>query len=109
MQDGKVVSAGGGRPFKNVFDALVRTARAEGFAGLYRGFGITFLGSAPASCLYFTTYEVRATCHVDTLTVYRHTLPDANGDALPRRRSRRPSACLKGSSTSSCHTSWVEW
>ena len=59
VQDGKLVSANGGKPFKNVFDALARTARSEGLLGLYRGFGVAFIGSAPASCLYFTSYEVR--------------------------------------------------
>eukprot|EP00929_Paragymnodinium_shiwhaense_P123814 TRINITY_DN9810_c0_g1_i2.p1 TRINITY_DN9810_c0_g1~~TRINITY_DN9810_c0_g1_i2.p1 ORF type:complete len:324 (+),score=59.96 TRINITY_DN9810_c0_g1_i2:78-1049(+) len=43
--------------FKNTFDALQRTAALEGVRGLYRGFGIAFLGSAPAGCIYFTTYE----------------------------------------------------
>jgi hypothetical protein len=34
------------------------TLHKEGVRGLYRGFGITFLGSAPATCLYFTSYEL---------------------------------------------------
>jgi hypothetical protein len=33
------------------------TVRAEGFRGLYAGFPVTFFGSAPAACIYFTTYE----------------------------------------------------
>jgi hypothetical protein len=44
--------------YKNVFDAFSRIARTEGVFGLYRGFGITFLGSAPASMIYFTSYEL---------------------------------------------------
>jgi hypothetical protein len=30
--------------------------RAEGARALYRGFGVAFVGGAPASCLYFGTY-----------------------------------------------------
>lgn len=44
--------------YRHAGHALVAIARSEGLAGLYRGFGITFLGSAPASLLYFTSYEV---------------------------------------------------
>lgn len=33
------------------------TVRAEGLRGLYSGFGVTFLGGAPAACIYFTTYD----------------------------------------------------
>ena len=29
-----------------------------GFRGLYRGFGITATGSAPAMCLYLSSYEI---------------------------------------------------
>lgn len=36
---------------------LSSTMRSEGVRGLYRGFGIAFFGSAPATCLYFTSYE----------------------------------------------------
>lgn len=32
--------------------------RAEGVRALYRGFGVAFVASAPASCLYFSAYEV---------------------------------------------------
>lgn len=49
-------SSSGG--YRHVGDALSRVWRAEGLSGLYRGFGTTLIGSAPASCLYFTTYEV---------------------------------------------------
>lgn len=34
--------------------AFMKTYRVEGIRGLYAGFGIAFLGSAPAACLYFT-------------------------------------------------------
>ena len=37
--------------------AIIQTYRHNGIRGLYAGFGAAFLGSAPASCLYFTTYE----------------------------------------------------
>jgi hypothetical protein len=30
----------------------------EGIRGLYRGFGVTLLAGAPASMLYFTSYEL---------------------------------------------------
>lgn len=33
------------------------TVKAEGIAGLYRGFGIHVLGSIPAAGLYFGSYE----------------------------------------------------
>jgi len=43
-------------------DSLVRVwtkiFQREGIRGLYAGFGITFWGSAPATCLYMTSYEV---------------------------------------------------
>ncbi|RHY22672.1 hypothetical protein DYB32_009437, partial [Aphanomyces invadans] len=31
--------------------------RKEGVRGLYRGFGVILLGSAPATCLYLTSYD----------------------------------------------------
>ncbi|KXS18084.1 mitochondrial carrier [Gonapodya prolifera JEL478] len=37
---------------------LIHTLRTEGPLALYRGFPFTFLGSAPASILYFTSYEL---------------------------------------------------
>ena len=33
------------------------TVKAEGIAGLYRGFGVHVLGSIPAAGLYFGSYE----------------------------------------------------
>lgn len=50
-------AAGGGR-YRNLLDAGRQIARAEGFRGLYRGFPITFWGSAPGTMLYLTTYDV---------------------------------------------------
>jgi len=38
--------------------ALQSLLRAEGVRGLYRGFAFTFAVSVPASCMYFTTYEL---------------------------------------------------
>jgi len=47
--------------YRNFLDGLRTTWRLEGIRGLYRGFGPTVLGSMPASCLYFTTYEFSKT------------------------------------------------
>jgi hypothetical protein len=47
-----------GAPGGGVFPVLRTLLRAEGVLGLYRGFGVAVLGGVPASCLYFTTYEV---------------------------------------------------
>ena len=38
---------------------LKTTLIEEGIAGLYRGIGAVTIGGVPATCLYFTTYEVR--------------------------------------------------
>lgn len=46
------------RSFSSV-GSLAPHRRTGGVRPFYRGFGITFLGSAPSACLYFTTYEVR--------------------------------------------------
>ena len=51
----RVQARGGGGGVSAVLRELL--AR-EGWRGLYRGFGVAFIGGAPASCLYFTTYEV---------------------------------------------------
>ena len=45
-------------PFSSVISCLRYTARKEGLRGLYAGFPIAFLGSAPATCLYLTSYEM---------------------------------------------------
>ena len=43
--------------YKNVWDVLRQTFRTEGLRGLYRGFGVTVIGSAPATCLYLSSYD----------------------------------------------------
>lgn len=43
---------------QSFFSLMYRTVQQEGFRGLYRGFPIAFLGSAPGACLYFSAYEV---------------------------------------------------
>ncbi|KAJ1656577.1 hypothetical protein IWQ61_003871 [Dispira simplex] len=45
------------RPYRGVFDCGVRTFRAQGFSGLYRGIGITILRDVPSFAFYFGTYE----------------------------------------------------
>lgn len=45
------------RVYSTFVDCFVRTYKGEGLRGLYSGFGIAFLGSAPAACMYFTSYE----------------------------------------------------
>ncbi|KAF7724998.1 hypothetical protein EC973_000491 [Apophysomyces ossiformis] len=44
-------------PYKGVVDCGVRTVRAQGFRGIYRGLGITLLRDCPSYGLYFITYE----------------------------------------------------
>lgn len=44
-------------PHNNFVGVFRHTARGEGLAGLYRGFGATLWGGVPAACLYFTVYE----------------------------------------------------
>ena len=38
-------------------DLARKTVATEGLIGLYRGFGINFVGSIPAAGLYFGSYE----------------------------------------------------
>lgn len=38
-------------------DVAMKTLAKEGWPGLYRGFGISLIGSVPASGLYFGSYE----------------------------------------------------
>ena len=45
-------------PFSDVLSCLRYTYQREGVRGLYAGLPITFFGSAPAACLYLTSYEV---------------------------------------------------
>ncbi|KAM3585874.1 hypothetical protein VKS41_002415 [Umbelopsis sp. WA50703] len=44
-------------PYKGVIDCGVRTARANGFMGLYRGMTITLMRDVPSFASYFITYE----------------------------------------------------
>lgn len=44
--------------FKSTFDVLSYTIKREGLLGLYRGMAISIIGGCPASCLYFTSYEL---------------------------------------------------
>ena len=46
------------QPFSSVLSCLRYTYAREGVRGLYAGFPIAFFGSAPAACLYLTSYEV---------------------------------------------------
>ena len=43
--------------YRSLVDTLRKTLQKDGLRGLYRGFGITVVGSAPATCLYLTTYD----------------------------------------------------
>jgi hypothetical protein len=43
---------------RGVLPVLRELLRAEGVRGLYRGFAVAALGGVPASCLYFTSYEL---------------------------------------------------
>ncbi|RYG56145.1 solute carrier family 25 protein [archaeon] len=45
-------------PYRNFVHALGRVYHEEGVRGLYRGFPITFMGSAPGTLLYFTSYDI---------------------------------------------------
>ncbi|ORY91178.1 mitochondrial carrier domain-containing protein, partial [Syncephalastrum racemosum] len=44
-------------PYKGVIDCGVRTARAQGIQGLYRGLSVTLLRDMPSYACYFVTYE----------------------------------------------------
>ncbi|KAI9281290.1 mitochondrial carrier domain-containing protein [Umbelopsis sp. AD052] len=44
-------------PYKGVIDCGIRTSRASGILGLYRGMGITLLRDVPSFASYFITYE----------------------------------------------------
>ncbi|KAI9315241.1 mitochondrial carrier domain-containing protein [Dichotomocladium elegans] len=43
--------------YKGVLDCGIRTARAQGIRGLYRGIGVTLLRDSPSYVSYFVTYE----------------------------------------------------
>lgn len=40
---------------RSLWSLARHTLQAEGVRGLYSGFGVTFFGSAPAACIYFTS------------------------------------------------------
>ena len=44
--------------YRGVWQGLAAIVRSEGLRGLYRGMGVTMIGSGPAGMLYFTSYEV---------------------------------------------------
>ena len=44
--------------YRNLWHVLRQTWMLEGLPGFYRGIGATIVGSAPANCLYLTSYEV---------------------------------------------------
>ncbi|OQR92131.1 inorganic diphosphatase [Achlya hypogyna] len=43
--------------YRGAWHVITSTLHAEGVRGLYKGFGVIVLGSAPATCLYVTSYE----------------------------------------------------
>eukprot|EP00924_Labyrinthula_sp_SR-Ha-C_P015434 maker-scaffold_84-snap-gene-0.48-mRNA-1 protein AED:0.01 eAED:0.01 QI:85/1/1/1/1/1/2/94/312 len=49
-------------PFRNLFKSvkthIISGTPSQTIRSLYRGFGVTALGSAPATCLYFSSYQV---------------------------------------------------
>jgi len=50
--------SGSSTVYRNFLHGLQDAWRFEGLRGLYRGLWPTMLGSMPASCLYFTSYEL---------------------------------------------------
>jgi hypothetical protein len=48
-------------PHRNALDLLVKVYRQEGFKSLFSGLPIAVLGSGPAGCIYFTSYELSKT------------------------------------------------
>ena len=49
-------------PFKNSFDAIYKIARYEGIPHLYTGLGVTLWMAAPATVLYYSTYDSLRNC-----------------------------------------------
>eukprot|EP01084_Bolivina_argentea_P079398 144031_1 len=45
-------------PFKNSFDAFYKILRYEGISHLYTGLGVTLWMAAPATVLYYSTYDI---------------------------------------------------
>ena len=48
---------GGERKYKHTLDCIVKTVRAEGFRGMYKGFVPTYLRLAPWQIIFFVTFE----------------------------------------------------
>jgi len=46
-----------GSTYNGVLDGVRSIFRAEGAGGLFRGFGVTFLGAGPAHAMYYGAYE----------------------------------------------------
>ena len=69
----------GNNPYRGPFDALLQTARTEGIAGLYRGFGAVLVGGTPGTVVYLCAYDL-AKQHFSDL--WRATTPNttARGD-----------------------------
>lgn len=42
--------------YNGPFDVIRQVLKAEGFRGLYRGFGLTIVTQSPASALWWGTY-----------------------------------------------------
>lgn len=47
-----------GKHHSSFIKEAMQVIRNEGIGGLYRGIGISAIGSIPAGCLYFTSYEI---------------------------------------------------
>jgi hypothetical protein len=58
---------GHGHVLKSVYQTFSQTLSEEGLRGLYRGIGAVTVGGIPATCIYFTTYEVNNLIHCDRL------------------------------------------
>eukprot|EP00916_Digyalum_oweni_P006442 GHVL01011051.1.p1 GENE.GHVL01011051.1~~GHVL01011051.1.p1 ORF type:complete len:170 (+),score=17.80 GHVL01011051.1:62-571(+) len=44
------------KEYSHVSSVLKATLKNEGIFGFYRGFGVTCIGSVPATCLYFSSF-----------------------------------------------------
>lgn len=53
-----VTSSSSTKPITGLISTMRSIAQTEGIRGLYRGCGVTFLGSGPGTMLYFTSYEL---------------------------------------------------
>ena len=52
----------------SILHSLTHTIKTEGLQGLYRGLPIALVGSLPATCIYFTTYEISKGFLMDSLS-----------------------------------------